>query len=80
MLIDDQKNKISGVVTTQIMKVIYPLVIARSMTGQFLKVKLTRKERRDPVLWQTLQSVCEAKLWIPVTYNNHYLLQNDWLI
>ncbi|MBZ2405722.1 hypothetical protein [Liquorilactobacillus hordei] len=79
MLIDDQKNKLSDVITTQIMRVIFPFIIARSVTGQLLTVKLSRKERWNPILWRTLQSICEAKLWIPIT-NNHRLLQNDWLI
>ncbi len=80
MLLDDKKKKMSDVIVTQIMRVVYPFVLARSQTGQFLTVKLTKKEKRDPLIWQTLQSICEAKLWIPVTHNSHNLLQNDWLV
>ncbi|GAJ26940.1 hypothetical protein JCM15457_1894 [Liquorilactobacillus sucicola DSM 21376 = JCM 15457] len=79
MLLDDRKNKLTEIIAAQIISVIYPLVIARTDKGQYLPVNLSKKERHDPLLWRSLESVRRAKLWVPLTFQ-HHLCKDGWLL
>ncbi len=79
MLLDDRKNKLTEIIVAQIISVIYPLVIARTDKGQYLPVNLSKKEKRDPLLWRSLESMRKAKLWIPLTFQ-HHLYKDGWLL
>lgn len=50
----DRDEKIQNIVAAQIIRVFYPFVIAKTETGQFLKVNLSDTETNDPLFWDEL--------------------------
>lgn len=79
MLLDSDK-KIKNIMNAQIVKVFYPVVIAKSEYGSLIKIKLSKKELTDPLFWASIKNVAQAKLWVPVGKYYHQLLDNDWLL
>lgn len=76
----DHDSKIMNIMAAQITKVFYPFVVAKTETGDYLHINLSVKEREDPLFWDELRSILNAKLWVPVGRKYHQLLDNGWLI
>lgn len=76
----DQDKKIKNIIAAQIVRVFYPFVIAKTETGQFLKVNLSTTETKDPLFWDELMSILKAHLWVPIGRKYHQLLDDGWLI
>ncbi len=77
MLLDDTKL-IKNVVAARLAKVFYPFIIARTEEGQYLQVNLSQNEITDPTFWDTMEKICEEKIWLPVGRKFHQLLDNGW--
>lgn len=76
----DHDEKIQNIVAAQIIRVFYPFVIAKTETGQFLKVNLSDTETKDPLFWDELGSILQARLWVPIGRKYHQLLDDGWLV
>ncbi|KIS03606.1 hypothetical protein [Paucilactobacillus wasatchensis] len=76
----DRDEKIQNIVAAQIIRVFYPFVIAKTETGQFLKVNLSDTETNDPLFWDELVSILQARLWVPIGRKYHQLLDDGWLV
>ncbi|GAX05007.1 hypothetical protein IWT25_00309 [Secundilactobacillus pentosiphilus] len=76
----DHDSKIMNVMAAQITKVFYPFVVAKTETGDYLHINLSDEEREDPLFWDELRSILNAKLWVPVGRKYHQLLDNGWLV
>ncbi|WP_338210876.1 hypothetical protein [Lactiplantibacillus paraxiangfangensis] len=75
----DQKTTMTNIIAAQIFKVFYPFVIARTENGTYLQLKLSASEQCDPLFWDELRSILQAKFWVPVGRHYHQLLDNGWL-
>lgn len=78
MLLDQAAN-MTNIIAVQIIKVFYPFVIVKTETGAYLKLNLSTNEQRDPLFWDELRSILQAKLWVPIGKHYHQLLDNGWL-
>lgn len=78
MLLDQAAN-MTNIMAAQIIRVFYPFVIAKTETGAYLKLNLSTNEQRDPLFWDELRSILQAKLWVPIGKHYHQLLDNGWL-
>ncbi|WP_338209696.1 hypothetical protein [Lactiplantibacillus paraxiangfangensis] len=76
----DTDPKIKNINAAQIIKVMYPLVIAKTEDGEYVKVKLSDEQMQDPLFWDTLRNINKSKLWVPLGKHFHQLLSNDWLM
>lgn len=76
----DHDSKMMNIMAAQITKVFYPFVLAQTETGEYLHLNLSDTERDDPLFWDELRSILEAKLWVPVGRKYHQLLDNGWLV
>ena len=70
MLLDQAAN-MTNIIAAQIIKVFYPFVIAKTETGAYLKLNLSTNEQRDPLFWDELRSILQAKLWVPIGKHYH---------
>lgn len=52
----DTDPKIKNITAVQLVKVTYPLVIAKTEEGEFVKVKLSDEQLQDPLFWDTLKT------------------------
>lgn len=76
----DHDAKMINIVAAQITKVFYPFVVAKTEQGDYLHINLSDKEIEDPLFWDELRSILNAKLWVPVGRKYHQLLDNGWLV
>lgn len=76
----DTDPKIKNISAAQIVKVMYPLVIAKTEAGDYVKVKLSDEQMQDPLFWDTLRNIRKSQLWVPLGKHFHQLLSNDWLM
>lgn len=76
----DTDPKIKNINAAQIVKVMYPLVIAKTEAGEYVKVKLSDEQMQDPLFWDTLRNIRKSQLWVPLGKHFHQLLSNDWLV
>ncbi|VDG17829.1 hypothetical protein [Lactiplantibacillus mudanjiangensis] len=76
----DQDMKIKNIIAAQIIKVFYPFVIAKTETGDYLKLNLSATEQADPLFWDELRSILKARLWVPIGKHYHQLLDDGWLV
>lgn len=76
----DTDPKIKNITAVQLVKVTYPLVIAKTEEGEFVKVKLSDEQLQDPLFWDTLKNIRRSQLWVPLGRHFHKLLSNDWLM
>ena len=61
----DQATNMTNIMAAQIIKVFYPFVIVKTETGSYLKLNLSNNEQRDPLFWDEVHSILQAKLWVP---------------
>ncbi|KRK97606.1 hypothetical protein FD04_GL001641 [Secundilactobacillus odoratitofui DSM 19909 = JCM 15043] len=76
----DHDSKMMNIIAAQITKVFYPFVLAKTETGEYLHINLSDTERDDPLFWDELRSILQAKLWVPVGRKYHQLLDDGWLV
>ena len=76
----DTDPKIKNIAAAQIVKVTYPLVIAKTEDGEFVKVQISNEQLQDPLFWDTLKNIRKSQLWVPLGRHFHQLLSNDWLM
>ena len=76
----DTDPEIKNITAVQLVKVTYPLVIAKTEEGEFVKVKLSDEQLQDPLFWDTLKNIRRSQLWVPLGRHFHQLLSNDWLM
>ena len=76
----DTDPKIKNITAVQLVKVTYPLVIAKTEDGEFVKVKLSDDQLQDPLFWDTLKNIRKSQLWVPLGRHFDQLLSNDWLM
>lgn len=76
----DHDTKMANIIAAQITKVFYPFVVAKNETGEYLHLNVSDTERADPLFWDELRSILQAKLWVPVGKKYHQLLDNGWLV
>ena len=76
----DTDPKIKNITAVQLVKVTYPLVIAKTEEGEFVKVKLSDEQLQDPLFWDTLKNIRRSQLWGPLGRHFHQLLSTAWLM
>ncbi|WP_137626779.1 hypothetical protein [Lactiplantibacillus pingfangensis] len=76
----DTDPKIKNITAVHLVKVFYPLVIAKTEQGEYVKVKLSNDQLNDPLFWETARNICQSELWVPLGRKFHQLLSNDWLV
>ena len=76
----DTDPKIKNITAVQLVKVTYPLVIAKTEEGEFVKVKLSDEQLQDPLFWDTLKNIRRSQLWVPLGRHFHHLLSNAGLM
>lgn len=71
----DTDPKIKNITAVQLVKVTYPLVIAKTEEGEFVKVKLSDEQLQDPLFWDTLKTsaVRNYGCHLVVTFINYSL-------
>ncbi|ETY75496.1 hypothetical protein [Lactiplantibacillus fabifermentans] len=76
----DTDPKIKNITAVRLVKVFYPLVIAQTEAGEYIKVKLSDEQLSDPLFWETARNIRKSKLWVPLGVHFHQLLANDWIM
>ena len=69
----DTDPKIKNITAVQLVKVTYPLVIAKTEEGEFVKVKLSDEQLQDPLFWDTLKNIRNYGSHLVVTSINYSL-------
>ncbi|MFD1420929.1 hypothetical protein [Lactiplantibacillus songbeiensis] len=76
----DTDPKIKTINPVRLIKVLYPLIIVETETGDYVKVNLRLEQLADPLFWETAHHIAKSQLWVPLSKRFHQLLANDWLI
>ncbi|MFC6163539.1 hypothetical protein ACFP3T_02495 [Lactiplantibacillus dongliensis] len=76
----DTDPKIKNITAVHLVKVFYPMVIAKTEDGDYFQVKLSDDQLSDPLFWDTARDLCRNQLWVPMGRKFHQLLSNDWLM
>lgn len=79
MLIDDSKLK-DEVGCGQIKDVSFPKITIETEEGEILEVKVTNKQKRDPIFWKSIKDIWQAGIWIPFNKKLVNLMEYDWLV
>ena len=79
MLIDDSilKNEYG---CGQIKNVDFPKITIETEEGQILELKITKKQKRDPIIWKSIKDIWQAGIWIPFNKKLSNLIESDWLV
>ena len=79
MLIDDSilKNENNY---RQIKNVDFPKITIETEEGQILELKITKKQKRDPIFWKSIKDIWQAGIWIPFNKKLSNLIESDWLV
>ena len=77
MLIDDTQM-IKNIISAQLAKVFYPFIIVKTEEGQYLQLNLSDKEKNDPMFWDSMKRILQARIWVPVGRRYHQMLDDGW--
>lgn len=79
-----QKNKTnytekeSEIIPTLLFEVNYPNIFAITESGHVVQVAVTEQQKKDPLFWNILDKIKNAKIWVPLSKIQHQLFDNDW--
>ncbi|VDG21119.1 hypothetical protein [Lactiplantibacillus mudanjiangensis] len=76
----DTDPKIKNITAVNLVKVVYPLIIAKTEQGDYIQIKLSDDQLSDPLFWESARDLCKNQLWVPMGRKFHQLLSNDWIL
>ncbi|MFD1671400.1 hypothetical protein ACFQ5M_04755 [Agrilactobacillus yilanensis] len=71
-------EKETEIIPTLLFEVNYPNIFAVTEAGHVVKVEVTDKQKKDPLFWNILDKIKNAKIWVPLSKMQHQLYDNDW--
>lgn len=74
----NHSEKESEIIPTLLFEVNYPNIFAVTESGHVVAVAITEQQKKDPLFWNILDKIKNAKIWVPLSKMKHQLYDNDW--